>query len=278
MGYKYNLILYLFFLILLSPKVYAPLGEGGETGEGDYFDYTSPESYNWAIAPIDSITPFDSSYLQYVPDNRKAELTSSQLATIPPQELGDLGQYNPSAISQVLETNYGATVSGDLQGATIINDILSFPDGSTIDLSTGEDITITSTAGTITLETPTVTVEGGHGVTYSANSLTVDSAAEIHDTTTGRDVVSTNPASYARTESGTTIASADFITVDGSELHSVADIRITNTPSTFLLQAASQDDNNPFRFNSGVTDVTAIISKNEVIQAVYGGDIVSFVL
>ena len=284
---KLSLLLQILGLILLSLHLLVFVvaqdddlfgGREGGGAEEKLLDPNDPST--WTSDNFKDLTPQQIAAQWPITQEQKLWIQDPvQLSAISPNELGDLGGYQASVISSVLNTNYGATVSGDLQGATIINDILSFPDGSTIDLSTGEDVTITNTAGTITLETPTVTVEGGHGVTYSANSLTVDSAAEIHDTTTGRDVVSTNPASYARTESGTTIASADFITVDGSELHSVADVRITNTPSGFLLQATSQDDNNPFHFNSGVSDITTIINKNEVIQAVYtGSETVSFVL
>ena len=73
-------------------------------------------------------------------DQQKQQLSGPQLSQIPDTQLGNLGQYNPSSLSQSLQSKgYDvAELRGDLNGATIQNQQITLADGSTYDLKRGK--------------------------------------------------------------------------------------------------------------------------------------------
>lgn len=167
---KYIPILIIFCILFLF-NVYAQDFPGSDT-----VPLLDPESYDWNTQPISTISPFSPEYLQYVPPARRSELTSQQLVTIPPQDLGDLGVYNPVQLSTALQAQgYDVTVSGDLAGAAVQGDSIILTDGSRISLA-GLGLSVDVTGGKVTLSSPDVTIEGGTGVIYTLPNITVASA------------------------------------------------------------------------------------------------------
>ncbi len=183
--------LFLLFILLFSFQAIAcrvDLGSGSNVDDDQgVCDYkTDPQKFDWQNGDLATINDPSAvaQHINDIPRERRSELTASQLSQTSPSNMGNLGDYDRTALNSALSAQgYDPKIIGqDLKGAHFDGDVLVFGDGSRLNAKTGQKYEVeAANDGSIKSFSNNngVSFFNARGVDYNGLSLTIASADSV---------------------------------------------------------------------------------------------------